>query len=534
MTGGFAIYHRNPEFIEGVVDRGQQWFDIFAYHRHGTFVPFQQEVDGPVAKMRARLDPPKPIYFNETAVASIGIGERRQAETLVKKLTLSWARGSIGYTWYDLRNDGFDPTEHEHNYGMVTNDFYPKAVYPTYNTLVNTLRGKEFIKQLDLGAERWGFVFADADSTVIVAWNESRTEVDEHYLLSANGAGKAVAIDMMGNVAARPPVTAGRVDLGLSGTPQFLRLEGRHPELKVLGPQLKLESISPAVPGQAAVAKLAVRNLYARPQEYVAEWQFPKELAGTSGEERVTIPADALGMLSLRLPIPASLRGQYGSSFQARLRIGTAGNEPFADMSIPIPLAAFVPKNPSEPLFGLDSHDQVTSLFAADPNKKHLVWTGPKDLSVEAGLNLAGDDLVFQAMVRDDVHNQPKRGKDVWQGDGIQVAFAVPGQGGYWEIGFTQLANGKPEVCVWNKANGFADPTAQIDLRTETKPDGILYRARLPLKAMGLTAEALRSGIRLSFLVNDNDGGGREGWIEVSEGIGHGKDPEKFPFVVFE
>jgi hypothetical protein len=534
MTGGFAIYHRNPDFIEAVVDRGQKWFDIFAYHRHGGFVPFQQEVDGPVAKMRARMHPPKPIYFNETAIASIGIGERGQAETLVKKLSFAWARGSIGYTWYDLRNDGFDPTEYEHNYGMVTNDFYPKAVYPTYNTLVQQLRGKEFVKQLDLGEGRWGFAFADQKETVIVAWNESRNEVDEHYLLSASGVSRTSIIDMMNNASPGATPTADRVSLSISREPRFLRLDGRHPELKVLGPELKLASVSPAVPGQVVQAELAIHNLYTQPREYVATWQLPKEMGSGKGEQHATIPADTLGTLSLRIPIPASLRGQYGSAFRATLSIAAAGQKPFATMNVPIPLAAYVPKDGAKPVFRLDSHSQVTNLFAADPNKKHLVWTGPKDLSATARLRIAGDRLLFEASVRDDRHHQPKTGKDVWQGDGIQLAMAVPGQAGFWEVGLTQLNDGKPEVCVWHKPNGFADPTKAIALETTTQDDGVLYRASLPLKELGLTVAKLREGIRLSFLVNDNDGSGRESWVEVSDGIGHGKDPSKFPFVVFE
>jgi hypothetical protein len=536
MTGGFAAYHRNPAFMEGVIQRGQQWFDIFAHHRHGNFRGFQQEVDGPIAKLRSQLKPPKPIYFNETAIASIGIGERGQAETLVKKLTLAWARGAMGYTWYDLRNDGFDPHEFEHNYGMVTNDFYPKAVYVAYNTLVTHLGGRTFVKQLDLGADRWGFVFAVANSTVIVAWNESPTAVDEYYLLAANEVRlpKTLRIDMMGNLSPYPMVVGNRVALPLSRTPRLLWVRGHHPDLRVLGPELNLEAISPAVPGQTVRAVLAIHNLYTQSREYVANWQLPKELGSGTGEQRVTIPADTLGKLALKIPIPGTLRGQYGSSFRAKLSIGGAGHEPFAKMDVPIPLAAYVPKDSAAPVFRLDKRARVTSLFTADPNKKHLVWTGAKDLSVRASLRLLADRILLRVHVEDDIHHQPKRGKDVWQGDGIQLVLAVPGQQGFWEIGLTQLADGTPEVACWHRANGFADPSAKVNLKTVERGTSIEYVASLPLRAFGLTPKHLHEGIRLSFLVNDNDGEGREGWMALSDGIGVRKDPQRFPFVVFE
>ncbi len=381
MTGGFAIYNRNPAFIDGVVARGQQWYDIFAYHRHGSFQGFQQEVDGPVARLRAEMAPPKPIYFNETAIASIGVGEKGQAETLVKKLSLAWARGAMGYTWYDLRNDGFDPHDYEHNYGMMTNDFYPKAVYPTFNTMAQLLRGKDYVTQLDLGEDRWGFVFADAKETILVAWNESRGELDEHYLLAADGLGEASLVDLMNNARPLPVSSPDRLSLPLSRAPRFVRLSGRHPELKVLGPELKLESITPAVPGKPVHAVLALHNLYTAPREYVAQWQLPAELGGGSGESAVTIPADTLGRLELDLPIPASLRGRYGSSFRAKVAVAARGQAPFAQLDVPVPLAAYVPATSAEPLFRLAGHSQVVDLFGADPNKKQLLWGGPDDLS---------------------------------------------------------------------------------------------------------------------------------------------------------
>ena len=121
------------------------------------------------------------------------------------------------------------------------------------------------------------------------------------------------------------------------------------------------------------------------------------------------------------------------------------------------------------------------------------------------------------------------RGGTGWQGDGIQLAFSVPGHDGYWEVALTQLADGKPEVCLWQRAKGFPDPTSQIVLTTTTQPGGLRYEAKLPLAAFDLAPEPLQAGFSLSFLVNDNDGEGRESWIELSDGIGRSKDPRRFP-----
>jgi hypothetical protein len=313
-----------------------------------------------------------------------------------------------------------------------------------------------------------------------------------------------------------------------------VRIPGQHPDLRVLGPELKLESVSPAVPGRTAHAVLAIQNHHAESQEFVATWKLPGEGGGASGESVLAIPANTPGRIELDLPIPAALRGRYGTSLPVGVTVGLRGQKPFARFQIPVPLAAFVPKDSAEPTFRLAGHDRVVNLFEADPNRKQLLWTGPDDLSVNASLRRTDTHLDLDFAVRDDIHRQPNRGADVWQGDGIQLAFTVPGQDGFWEIGLSRSDAGESLVHVWHRPKGFASPAAQIELTTESQPGGVNYRVRLPLAAFGLTAENMQAGIRLSFLVNDDDGEGRESWTELSEGIGRRKEPSRFPFVVFE
>lgn len=81
--------------------------------------------------------------------------------------------GAIGYTWYDLRNDGFDPKNAEHNYGMLDNEFYPKPVYSVYNMLAGLFREAQFRRQLEIGNGSWAFEFAVPGGILIPAWNES-------------------------------------------------------------------------------------------------------------------------------------------------------------------------------------------------------------------------------------------------------------------------------------------------------------------------------------------------------------------------
>ncbi len=418
---------------------------------------------------------------------------------------------------------------------MLTRDFYPKAVYPTFNTLVRRLRGKEFVRQLDLGGERWGFVFADAEETVVVAWNESAGEMDEYYLLATGPRLRAASlVDLMDNAQPLPPGEAERLTLPLSASPRFLRIPGRHPDLRVLGPELRLESVSPAVPGRTARAVLALHNRAAAPHEFVAGWRLPAAMGGASGESVLALPADTAGRLELVLPIPDALRGRHGDPLPVEVEIARRGQEPFARLGVPVALAALVPRNSTEPVFRLAERRQVVSLFEADPNRRHRLWNGPEDLSVDAFLQRTPTALDVAFGVLDDTHHQPKQGAEIWQGDSIQLAFAVPGQDGFWEIGLAHRDAAGDVVHVWHRPKGFADPAGQIKLVTAPRPGGLRYQARLPYAAFGLSLETVQAGIRLSFLVNDSDGEGRESWIELSEGIGRRKEPQRFPFVVFD
>ena len=56
-------------------------------------------------------------------------------------------------------------------------------------------------------------------------------------------------------------------------------------------------------------------------------------------------------------------------------------------------------------------------------------------------------------------------------------------------------------------------------------PDGRLYSALCNGKAAGCIA--LRK-------LNENDGEGRDGWLQIAPGIGENKDPERYPFILFD
>ena len=110
LTGGFAtvLEHQgraqNHDLQERVLAEASDAFDIHAFHQHGPFKEFKTAVDGELARMRARMTHPRPLYFNETAISSAFIGEHEQAVTLVKKLSFAMARGATSACCGGLNN----------------------------------------------------------------------------------------------------------------------------------------------------------------------------------------------------------------------------------------------------------------------------------------------------------------------------------------------------------------------------------------------------------------------------------------------
>ncbi len=202
LTGGFAtvLEHRgraqNPDLQERVLREATDAFDVHAFHQHGLFDEFTASVDGELARLRKQMPQQRPLYFNETAVSSAYIGERTQAVTLVKKMVFTMMRGAIGYTWYDLVNDGTHPTDMEHNYGLVTSRFEPKASYVAYAELVRRLQGAKYAGEL--AAEHcYSPLFQTDKGFVVVLWKKHPSDSDVRLAIESN-VGKYAVSDFMG------------------------------------------------------------------------------------------------------------------------------------------------------------------------------------------------------------------------------------------------------------------------------------------------------------------------------------------------
>ena len=535
LTGGFATLTPHGSKKEGFQEEslrlGKGNFDVHAYHEHGGFPQFVRIVDEAFLPMRRSLGVDEPWYANETAINSTVVSEREQAITLVQKLVFAWSRGSIGYNWYNLRNKGDDPKNEEQNYGMITADFRPKAVYVAFNTLTRMLQGHEFVREHEIPGGML-FEFRNGTERVLCGWRENSGFASDRKIALRADEG-AELIDLMGN--STPAVRLGGTVLLLLGeSPVFLRLPGDSP-VEIVPAPVTVSELPLAVPGRTFELPVELSAPGESPAEFELELSSKMpEVAVEPATASLKLDAGERRIWKTTVTIAPDFRSERAYLWLT-CRIPELGYVEVTELPLrPARLISARIDDGRSADFVLNWRNQVTSLFNADPAHVHLLWGGPEDLSAQAWIGADPEHLVLRIEVTDDKHVQPFGGDEAWKGDNVQVAMAFPGERGLWELGFTRLDSGESECAAWSVPAGF-DPgvcARSIRLRTERVGNRTVYGAEIPLAALGVARETLRKGFRVNLLVNDNDGGGREGWITLAPGIGEKKDPAVYPYVM--
>lgn len=532
MTGGFATVTKhpgrklNPDLEQRVLVEAGDAFDVHAHHEHGNFQGFAQAVEE-LTRMRARMAQPRPLYFNETAMHSAFGDERGQAMALVKKLTYARAVGAIGYTWYDLRNDGNDTSDHEHNYGLVTRDFQPKAAYAVYNELIARMRGTRPAGRLDLGSGRHAYVFAGGGRRLVVAWNEEPGLSDQPVAIVAPGCTAGEVVDLMGNAA---PLAArgGALLIASRDEPQLFELPGGEEPLRVVGPLVAVEGATLVAAGETTDLRARLHNPVDAPLALQLSWR------GAAGpvQRRVELAANGSALVALDGARPEA----GGDPRQAVLRLDYAvdGGPWRGALAVPLQLVQRIPAGdpatrPAD--WTLERADQVVDFCTADPALSAQTWKGPQDLSARVWLGRAAGALRIRVVVRDNVHHQDQPADATWRGDGLQIGIQQPGQQGFLELGAALHDDGRVLRTVWTVPVGVKAGADAMQAQVARSGDLTTYDLALPCSAFGLDETALGSGLRFNLIVNDNDGPLRKGFIRVAPGIGERKDATLFPLV---
>ena len=178
--------------------------------------------------------------------------------------------------------------------------------------------------------------------------------------------------------------------------------------------------------------------------------------------------------------------------------------------------------------------ESVVTRLPQDAGVVMLDRRSDDDLSVSLRTAADGHALYLGIAVRDDVHWAPPEAL-AWTSDSVQVGFDPRHEktpGGYGphdsEYSFTLGNDQRVRVQCWRPAQGLGDRSEDIAVAVKRTDAETVYEAAVPWSALGAEVGAGGPVLGLNVLVNDNDGSGRRGYIELTEGIGKVKDPSAY------
>jgi len=104
-----------------------------------------------------------------------GASERaRQAQLVAREALSGWAAGLPLIVIYNLRDDGTDAANAEHNFGLIQTDYTEKPALVAVRTLSRLARGRTFAGLLDTGFSMLhAMKYEGVSDTVIALWSES-------------------------------------------------------------------------------------------------------------------------------------------------------------------------------------------------------------------------------------------------------------------------------------------------------------------------------------------------------------------------
>jgi len=195
---------------------------------------------------------------------------------------------------------------------------------------------------------------------------------------------------------------------------------------------------------------------------------------------------------------------------------------------------------------------QISNVYPADKPGIPIKFGGPKnyrsitngapftskDLDAQIVLSWRKDTLKFVVEVIDDQMFQKNTGADAWQGDSIQVAiqnFAKDANPKGWTEYILALTDNGP--AIYRESSQTKLPATQKTQASLTvKREGVktVYTAEFPVSELGIKMLAPEMILGFSILVNDNDGTGRKGYLRWGDGIGNGKNPSEFNWIIIK
>jgi beta-xylosidase len=170
-----------------------------------------------------------PIISSEWgySTSTKGISEELQSQYIVRMQLANTLYGIPISIWYDWKNDGVDPAEHEENFGTVTADLKPKPAYNTVQNMNKQLNGFVFVQRVKVDSDNdYILLFKNGKGQYkLAAWT---TDAAVHPIALANKITKVkstTAIDGNGSPL-KLNTDNNKLTIAIGALPQYISLKG--------------------------------------------------------------------------------------------------------------------------------------------------------------------------------------------------------------------------------------------------------------------------------------------------------------------
>ncbi len=192
----------------------------------------------------------------------------------------------------------------------------------------------------------------------------------------------------------------------------------------------------------------------------------------------------------------------------------------------------------------IDKGEWNSTLLAEDRESRYTTlingtkWGGISDLSVTHRVMWDEDNFYMMAVVKDNVHHTEQTDfSTMWQDDGIQFGILENKEETLdsASLSFTELCiSANPtgdKIYRHSSASGKGVGLVEnYELKIGRENGSTIYEMRIPWTELLSDDHKAKEGdeYAFSFLINDNDGGGRKGYMYYNDGIGGDKLPSLF------
>ena len=453
-----------------------------------------------------------------------------QAVNLVRSHVYGLAAGLDKFFWYNFVNDTRD--KNAQHYGLINReDWTPRYGYGAYSSMVWFLEDSEFFRRVEILKPARIFVFQKGTGSVAVLWSSG-----PEGFLKAEFPPEVRMFDMMSN-----PLPGDAVPLGFD--PVYLVAEKIHPmNLAAKLEAGKIEGISAASlriqPFSGALKDkphltVEVENVGNTPISGYLKIRLPEEWS----IRRDTLPVKMMdpGKKEEITFIFSEMKQSKDNLYPVEVIFREhGGGEAIVSRVLTEMVATY-----GTPTIDGDDSDWKGARFLTMDKPEYAVGLVPYmewNLSCRFATLWDKDNFYFLGVVRDNNYHQPQTGSLIWQGDSFQIAFDCVNAGeqvedgkGQYLYGLAHTSKGD-ETWRWPAAGSNvnrAAPAIKLEFSNPEK-DLYIYEAAIPRNL--LSPMKLEEGTKFGFtiLLNDNDGGGRRGWLEWTPGIGTGFAPKYF------